>query len=166
MERVDCVACAGSWQRCQEACVVSSNPPPPQATCLHTVVERFLTSYQLFLAKRSSEKMCLSNVSKVVKKVIHGKLSRHCLDNRIIPDEQFGFLRGRSAKLQLLSTWKCGISLWTNETMFIAYCWVRPKFSTLLTTLLCSRCLSPLVLIMSPFGGSFLTSLDGVSEPK
>ena len=45
----------------------------------------------------------LSNVSKVVEKVVHSQLIRHCLDNRIIPDEQFGFLRGRSAELQLLS---------------------------------------------------------------
>ena len=73
----------------------------------------------------------LSNVSKVVEKIVHGQMIRqyHCLDNRIIPDEQFGFL-------------------------------------TVLTTRLCSSCFSPLVLIMSPFGGSFLTSLDGVSEPK
>ena len=45
----------------------------------------------------------LSNASKVVEKVVHSQLIRHCLDNRIIPDEQFGFLRGRSAELQLLS---------------------------------------------------------------
>ena len=35
----------------------------------------------------------LSNASKVVEKVVHSQLIRHCLDNRIIPDEQFGFLR-------------------------------------------------------------------------
>ena len=45
----------------------------------------------------------LSNASKVVEKVVHSQLIRHFLDNRIIPDEQFGFLRGRSAELQLLS---------------------------------------------------------------
>ena len=30
LERVDCVACAESWQRCHKACVVSSNLPPKQ----------------------------------------------------------------------------------------------------------------------------------------
>ena len=37
---------------------------------------------------------------------------------------------------------------------------MRPKLLTVLTTLLCSWFLSPLVLIMSLYGGSFLTSLD------
>ena len=42
------------------------------------------------------------------------------------------------------------MSLWTNGTMFIAFCWMWLKLSTVLTTLFCSRCFSPLVLIMSP----------------
>ena len=35
----------------------------------------------------------LSNVSKVVEKVVHDQLIHHCLGNRITPEEQFGFLR-------------------------------------------------------------------------
>ena len=50
----------------------------------------------------------LSNVSKVAEKVVHSQLVRFCLENKIIRDEQFGFLKGRSSELQLLAileTW-------------------------------------------------------------
>ena len=46
----------------------------------------------------------LRNVSKVAEKVVHSELVRFCLKNKIIPDEQFGFLKGRSSELQLLAT--------------------------------------------------------------
>ena len=45
----------------------------------------------------------LSNVSKVAEKLVHAQFIRHCLDNRIIPDEPVGSLKGRSVELQLLS---------------------------------------------------------------
>ena len=46
----------------------------------------------------------LSNVSKVAEKVVHSQLVRFCLENKIIPNEQFGFLKGHSSELQLLAT--------------------------------------------------------------
>ena len=46
----------------------------------------------------------LNNVSKVAEKVVHSQLVRFCLENKIIPDEQYGFLKDRSLELQLLAT--------------------------------------------------------------
>ena len=40
----------------------------------------------------------LSSLSKLLEKFVH----KHCFSNSIIPDDQFGFLRGRSAEWQLL----------------------------------------------------------------
>ena len=45
----------------------------------------------------------LSSVSKVFERLVYNQLVRHCLDNDLLPDEQFGFLKGRSAEWQLLS---------------------------------------------------------------
>ena len=45
----------------------------------------------------------LSSVSKVFERLVYNQLVRHCLDNDHLPDEQFGFLKGRSAEWQLLS---------------------------------------------------------------
>ena len=45
-----------------------------------------------------------SIISNVVEKVVHSQLVRQCLVNRIISGEVFGFFKGRSAELQLLSS--------------------------------------------------------------
>ena len=45
----------------------------------------------------------LSSVSKVFERLVYNQLVRNCLDNDLLPDEQFGFLKGRSAEWQLLS---------------------------------------------------------------
>ena len=42
------------------------------------------------------------SLSKLLEKFVHKQLVTHCFSNSIIPDDQFGFLRGRSAKWQLL----------------------------------------------------------------
>ena len=47
------------------------------------------------------------------------------------------------------------MSLQTNGTIFIVYCWMRPKLVIVLTTVLCFWCLGPVVLIMSLCGGFF-----------
>ena len=44
------------------------------------------------------------NVYKVAEKVVHSQLVRFCLENKIDLDEQFGFLKGCSSELQLLTT--------------------------------------------------------------
>ena len=44
----------------------------------------------------------LSNISKVFERLVHKQLMTHCLTKGILPDEQFDFLKGRSAKWQLL----------------------------------------------------------------
>ena len=44
----------------------------------------------------------LSNISKVFERLVHKQLVTDCLTNGILPDEQFGFLKGRSAEWQLL----------------------------------------------------------------
>ena len=36
----------------------------------------------------------LSNVSKVFERLVYNQLVRHCLENDLVPDEQFGFLKG------------------------------------------------------------------------
>ena len=46
----------------------------------------------------------LSSVSKVLERVVHEQLLQYCLNNKVIPDEQFGFISGRSAEWQLLTT--------------------------------------------------------------
>ena len=45
----------------------------------------------------------LSCVSKVFERLVHEQLLDFCLTSGILPDEQFGFLKGRSAEWQLLS---------------------------------------------------------------
>ncbi len=45
----------------------------------------------------------LPSVSKVFEGFVRKQLLAHCLENNVIPDEQFGFLPGRSAVWQLLS---------------------------------------------------------------
>ena len=44
----------------------------------------------------------LSSLSKLLEKFVHKQLVTHCFSNSILPDDQFGFLRGRSAEWQLL----------------------------------------------------------------
>ena len=45
----------------------------------------------------------LSCLSKVLERFVYDDLIGFCLDNAILPDQQFGFLRGRSAEWQLLT---------------------------------------------------------------
>ena len=45
----------------------------------------------------------LSCLSKVLERFVHEQLSSFLLESKALPDEQFGFLRGRSAEWQLLS---------------------------------------------------------------
>ena len=45
----------------------------------------------------------LSCLSKVLERLVHEQLLTFCLENQVIPQEQFGFLKGRSAEWQLLS---------------------------------------------------------------
>ena len=45
----------------------------------------------------------LSCVSKVFERLVHEQLFNFCLVNGILPDEQYGFVKGRSAEWQLLS---------------------------------------------------------------
>ena len=45
----------------------------------------------------------LSCLSKVLERLVHDQLLKYCLAENVIPDEQFGFLKGRSAEWQLLS---------------------------------------------------------------
>ena len=45
----------------------------------------------------------LSCLSKVLERFVHEQLSSFLLESRALPDEQFGFLRGRSAEWQVLS---------------------------------------------------------------
>lgn len=54
----------------------------------------------------------LNTSSKITEKFVHRQLLQHCLQHGILPDEQFGFLPGRSAEWQLLSTledWHCAL---------------------------------------------------------
>ena len=66
----------------------------------------------------------LSNVSKLAEKVVHSQLVRFCLENQIIPDEQFGFLKGCSSELQLysLATLELGMNHWTAGTTCTVFC--------------------------------------------
>ena len=45
----------------------------------------------------------LSCTAKVLERLVYDQLVQFCLDNEILPKEQFGFLQGRSAEWQLLS---------------------------------------------------------------
>ena len=45
----------------------------------------------------------LSCLSKVLERLVHEQLLTFCLENQVITQEQFGFLKGRSAEWQLLS---------------------------------------------------------------
>ena len=45
----------------------------------------------------------LSCVSKVFERLVHEQLFKFCFVNGILPDEQYGFVKGRSAEWQLLS---------------------------------------------------------------
>ena len=45
----------------------------------------------------------LCSISKVFERLVHKQLLKYCLNNNILPQEQFGFLKGRSAKWQLLA---------------------------------------------------------------
>lgn len=45
----------------------------------------------------------LSSISKVFERLVHEQLLKYCLNNNILPQEQFGFLKGRSAEWQLLA---------------------------------------------------------------
>ena len=45
----------------------------------------------------------LSCLSKVLERFVHNQLVQYCLTHGYIPEQQFGFLRGRSAEWQLLS---------------------------------------------------------------
>ena len=54
----------------------------------------------------------LSCVSKIFEQMVYDQLCSFCLSRGIIPDEQFGFLKGHSAEWQLLSVledWHCAL---------------------------------------------------------
>ena len=67
----------------------------------------------------------LSSVSKVLERVVHELLLQYCLNNKVIPDEQFGFIPGRSAEWQLLTT----LENWQveNITMFTRFFLTQQK---------------------------------------
>ncbi len=45
----------------------------------------------------------LSCLSKVLGRLVHDQLVKFCLENNVLPDQQFGFLKGRSTEWQLLT---------------------------------------------------------------
>ena len=45
----------------------------------------------------------LSSLSKVLEHFVKEQLIAFCVEHKVLPDEQFGFLSGRSAEWQLLS---------------------------------------------------------------